>query len=141
MKEKRQITGGGEENTHHTGKVTKKYLRRKIGIQNQWRWTEDCSSKKVGVYLTLLPFKLNCFHLFACLIFKWFLKVWFDSFTVYVYCACDSNHPLWTCTFSRNSSVSAFFFYTHIWKIVFKIINTIDLHLGNFRKWKLNNTK
>lgn len=40
-------------------------------------WTEDCSFKKVGVFLPLFSFKLNCFHLFAYFIFKWFFKVQF----------------------------------------------------------------
>lgn len=76
--EKRQIPGGSEENTHHTGKVTERQLSRKIGIQNQWGRTEDCSSKKADVFLPLFPFKQNCFHLFAYFIFKWFFKVQFN---------------------------------------------------------------
>lgn len=140
VKERRQIPGGIEENAHHTGKVTERQLRRKIRIQNQRGWAEGCSSKKVGVFLPPFPFKRNCFHLFACLIFKWLFKVQF-YFELQVCCACDSNHLLWICTFSMNSSVSTFFFYLHIWKIVFKIKNSIDLHLGNFRKWKHNNAE
>ena len=54
--EKRQVPEGSEENTQHTGKVTERQLRRMMGIQNQWRGTEDCTSKKAGGQRSLKVF-------------------------------------------------------------------------------------
>lgn len=84
--------------------------------------------------LASVPFQIKVLF-FLCFIFKCFFQdpVLFQLYVCYAY---GSNHLVYICIFSMDNSVCTSFFYLHKWRIVFKMVNSIDFRWGDFRKWK-----
>lgn len=93
---------------------------------------------KSSIFLPLCVFLPLCFFKlkFSFLLFVLFLNVFARQSFIWVYIYAMLMIAIIWFTFAHLVWIVLVFFYLHIWRIVFKMVKSIDLHLGIFRKRK-----
>lgn len=93
---------------------------------------------KSSIFLPLCVFLPLCFFKlkFSFFLFVLFLNVFARQSFIWVYIYAMLMIAIIWFAFAHLVWIVLAFFYLHIWRVVFKTVKSIDLHLGIFRKWK-----